>query len=324
MNFITSGILSRVDDALFSLLLMLVIQAAVMAVGVFIRKSFNPAPYAAVLMRPLAVFLCDKLNRDGRSDFALVVRGSLVFFVILAVISFVGIGLEQLFVTTGLGAYMDVFMLALLISPISVLVPAYAVSRPNARKGSYRYISQALNQNLIPSDDFGLRRAAVRAMSLSLNDWVIAPILFYLLGGMPLVCLYVSLSLFIRVTARNTPVFLSIYAYAYNVLEKLAAIICLVTVFSSSVFSAGGRPFQVLQAVGKDGLNVESFFAYAQNVTLGGSIQNRQGEKIQQGWVGPEGTTAKITRKDVIRIAIQYAISVFLVFVMLFAMYVFL
>lgn len=323
MDFFVSGILSRIDDALFAILVTFAIQFLIMIVTFISSKSFNPAPIVEILLRPMAIFLSDKLNRAGRSDFALIIRGSIVFFLILATISLVGIGLELGLVYLQFGAYMDVILLSLLLSPISVLLPAYAISHVKPRKGSYRHIAQALNQNLIISDDFGLRRASIHAMSLSLNEWLVAPILFYLLGGMPLACLFIALRLFVRIDTGERSAFHSVYAFLYRIFTQIAAVFSFLLILASSLFSSGGRPVKVLKSFRKDGLNVLSLFAYAQNLTLGGSVQNRIGQKISKPWVGPENTSAKILRRDVIRVIIQYCISLFLLISALLMTYFF-
>ena len=322
MDFLIFGVLSRVDDALFAIMLTLIIQAIMIIFVKVFHRSLNPAPAVEMILRPVAIFLCDKLNRAGRSDFALIIRGSIVFFILLALLSFAGIFAEHALVSAGLGAYMDILMLAFLLSPISILVPAYAISRPNSPKGSYLYIARALNQNLVTSDDFGLRRAAIAAISLSWSEWVIGPVLFYLIGGMPLVCLYTALGLFMRVDGGEQNAFRSIFGFMYTIFRKLSACISFMFIFASSIFSAGGRPLKMISALKESGLNSTAFFAFAQNITVGGTIHNRKGITTALGWIGPEGTSAKILRRDVIRVIIQYCITLFLLTAVLLAAYV--
>ena len=323
MNFLITGILSRVDDALFALLAAVIIHLLFIVVCYMLRKNFSPLPIVEWALRPLSLFLSDKLNREGRSAFALIIRGSIVFFILLAFISFAGIIIENSLVFVGLGAYMDTIMLMTLLSPILIIQSSLAISDENPRKGSYRYIVQSLNQNLVIADKYGLNRAACKAMVSALENWVVGPIIFYLLGGMPLVSLYVALNIFIRTNKFSDNAFTSVYGAIFIFFDRLTSIITIIFIFISSIFSAGGRPFKVFKTLRSFSFSTESAMAYAQNITLGGSFQNRHGKNIRVNWLGSDGTTAKLSRQDVLRVSLQYIVTVFLVVAVVFALFVF-
>lgn len=323
MDFLLSGILARSDDAFMALFIVITVQTIFVFLSRFIQKGVNPMPIAEMALRPIVIFLCDKLNREGRSDFALVIRGIFVFTVIFGLLTLGGIAIEQILVMFGFGIFIDIILLMLLISSVAMVPSAYAVSRVKPTKGQYRHIAQSLNINMIPADEYGLRRLAVKALCLSLTEWMLAPILFFLIGGIPMACVYFSLSLFIRINAEPRATFVSLFVYLYRGLRLFADFIASMFFMLASLFTAGGKPLQFFNGVTRHGVGALTAFAYTQNLTLGGSSQNRHGHKLNEEWIGPDGSTAKITQKDVLRVIIHYCITIFLILVSLFTLYVF-
>ena len=269
-------------------------------------------PLIEFILRSFSIGMIDKLNRPERSDFALIFRGTIVFFIIFACLCGISYALHHVMLMIGYSQYTHVVLLFLVLSPIMVLKTAYTVSVEKPAGGAYLQLSRTLNQNLIPADKHGLRRTGCKAMAVSLTEYIIAPLLFYILGGVICAYLYVSLSLFVRLSGQNSRAFTSVFTYIYKAMNFVASIIGVILIFLSSLFATGGRPLKVLRA-----LNVETAMAYAQNITLGGSFQNRMGETIKDDWVGSDGATAQLDHKDVLRVMIQYGITVFILIAIL-------
>jgi len=305
----------RIENALYVLIVTIIVQIFVMVFGVLMKKAMSPMPMIEIILRPFVINIVDKLNRSGRSDFALIIRGAITFFTIFAILCGVSYGVNIAMPLAGYPQWTHVVLLVLILSPLKVLKTAYDVSVEKPMKGSYLRLSQSLNQDLIPADKHGLRRAGVKAMALSLVEWMLAPILFYILGGVIGAYFYVSLSLFIRVSGQNSSAFTSVFRYIYKIMTMITAVIGTGVIFLSSLFSAGGKPLRVFRGF----YNVEAAMAYAQNITVGGSFQNRLGETVKADWVGADGATAKLEHKDILRVMIQYGVTVFLLVVILFA-----
>lgn len=313
----------RAFDATMAILIAIIFQHTLCRVLDVFKIKLPPMPFLEIILRPIIIFFCDKLNRHGRSDFSLVVRGAIVFLVILAMVGMPVIIYAYLAQQGSYIVYTDIFILMFVLSPFEIISPAYAISKSDPAKGQYRNIAQSLNVNMIPSDEFGLRRLAVKAMMVGYTDWLIAPVLFYLIGGVPLACMFVALSYFIRINAHQRDAFQSIFFYLYKVFNFIAGIVVCFLIAVSSIFTAGGRPLNAVKAIRMHGVNSIAVMAYTQNITLGGVIQNRHGEKIDQPWTGPDGTSAKITQKDVLRVVIHYYVMVFVTVACLFAIYVY-
>jgi cobalamin biosynthesis protein CobD/CbiB len=235
----------------------------------------------------------------------------------------IGIAIEQLLAFMGYMAWIDVFLLALILSPIACIFTCLGVSNDKKIENSYRNLARATNQNLIMSDDHGARRACAVCLSISMVEWLIAPIIFYLIGGVPFVYLYVALSMFIRISASGRAPFTSLFGFFHSVLKGIAGFISGLFITLAAIFTAGGRPLKFFKSLGVGDNKALAAFAYTQNLTLGGSYQNRHGEGIKAKWIGPSNATAKITHKDIIRLCMQYAIALFLFCVLMFAGYAF-
>ena len=287
------------------------------------KKSISPMPLIECVLRPSLIKIIDKLNRPDRSDFALIIRGTITFFIIFAILCGVSYGVNFVMPMIGYRQWTHVVSLALILSPIMIVKTAYAVSVEKPIDGSYLRLSQSLNQDLIPADKHGLRRAGCKAMALSLIEWVVAPSLFYIVGGVIGAYLYVSLSLFIRISGQESPSFISVFRYIYKATNGVSGVFGLMLIFLSSLFSTGGRPLRVFKSLKHPPIMTEAALAYAQNIALGGAFQNRLGETVKANWVGADGATAKLEHKDILRVIIQYSITVFLIVAGLLSFYLY-
>lgn len=305
LHIIATGILSRTDDALYALVAVILLQILLIIVGRFLNKILPAFPVLEMICRPAAVFLNDKLNRQNRGYYTLIIRGIIVALLTAAIIFALGIGVEHLSVMAGIGAWMDPVLLVIILSPLTAIRLAYQISFDKPSDGVYLQASHALNQNIIHADIYGHRRSAFRLLTLALGEWCIAPLFFYLIGGIPVAYMYVALSLFCRVTG-NAPAsrsFLSLMLPIWYVAALLPVMIGIIKIAVASVFAVGGNPVRTFKALryAYGGQGIEAAYAYSQNVVLGGAEQDRSGDGIKRPWIGPEHATAKLSHQDVVR-----------------------
>jgi hypothetical protein len=170
IEFFINGVDARIDDALFAVSIMVILQCLMVGYSHFSKRPFTPLPALEIIIRPITAFLIDRLNRANRSDMSLVIRG-LIVFVLIAVIS-IGFGMivEQCLYILGYGMFMDVLLLALIISPIYPAYIGFKASKANPPKKTFYYMAQGLNQNLVATDDAGQRRNGYRLMALSMVE----------------------------------------------------------------------------------------------------------------------------------------------------------
>lgn len=305
----------RIIIALYAFFAIILLQIFAMIFGKMMKRSMTPLPLFEVLLRPLVIGMVDRLNRDGRSDFALIIRGVIVFLV-LSFVVFGGMIALKMVLPINENTF-SLLVLMVFLSPITSMAIALNTSKDVPDNHALKYLARGLNQNLITTDKYGVRRSGVRLLSLSLVAWLIAPIVFFLLGGEMALCVYGMLSLFCRVVGRDG-VFTGIFSIIYKMFNGVGQIVGVCVVFLSACLSAGGRPLTVINAFQYPTRMAEAAMAYAQGITVGGAFQNRLGDKIEAPWMGASKSTAKLKHQDILRVIIQYGISVLVVFIVLF------
>lgn len=311
-------------DTFIAFSIMVFIQLTLLIISTLSGKNLSSSSIFENILRPFATTLIDKLNREGRSDFALIFRGSIVFAILSIIAVGIIIAIEFISPLIGLNGWSDIILLCLLLSPLSIIMPALGISQDNVREGQYKIMAQAVNQNLITSDKHGLRRVSFRGLSTSLIEWVVAPISLFLIGGIFIAYVYAVISIMVRLTNAQHSAFLSVYLLLYRGVHLVLSIIGCLFVGLAACFSVGGKPLSIFKSFKRPPLFVESAFAYTQNIVLGGAGQDRLGNTINAPWIGPEGATAKLEHADVICGVYQYCVSVFLIGVSLFALWAFL
>lgn len=319
MDYLVFTVIGRLDSALTALLIAVIAGIVVSVAAHYARRAVPILPLAEILFRPFAVFLVDRLNRTGRSFYALMIRGMIVF----ALLAFIILGF-CFFVRAVTSPYHgDVVLLLLLLAPVLSVFAALGLASDTHAPRSYRYVAEALNRNLVKVDEAGHRRNGFDILALSYTEWMVAPIVFYLLGGIGGAYLYATLSLFCRVTgaAQGNSNFLSICAWLWRLLRFAPYTLSVVIIGLSAIFVPKGHPLAGLKSLTSGVLAV---YAGAVGITLGGSYQDRHGQTVKQQWFGRRGTTARITRGDVMRGCYLHGIAVFIFAVILFALFAYL
>jgi len=316
-------IMVRVDVALMALILIVLLSGGLTIFAIIAKRVFLPAPIWEGIVRPITVKMIDRLNRSSRTDFALIIRGAIVFFILFALSAFLIYGVEKAMMWIGYGAYSDLILIAFILSPVAILWPAYGVSSENVQRGHYQAIAQGLNVNLVLSDKHSLRRASARSVAVALCDWVAAPMLIFIIGGVYYAYLFFVISLMVRVSGADTSPFVMVFGFLYRLFKIVMLPLLFTIIFAASFFAPGSKPLRTFGALKYPMHIAEATFAFSQTIVLGGAFQNRVGHAVNTPWVGPEGATAKLEHKDVIRVLIHYGICLFLLVVSLFALTVY-
>ena len=272
------------------------------------KQSCFAVPVAEMLLRPLAVLLVDKLNRTKRAPISLIIRGAIVALILFCV-AVAALLTVQSFLPENLS---DLVFLVLLLSPIAPLFLGLELSKEKPSEGAYRHASQALNRNIIKVDAAGHRRNVFDVFALSLSEWIIAPALFYCIGGIGAAYCYCVISLLCRIAGegKDTRLFLSVFWYVYRLLSIVPRMFASVIVILAGVFTPKAHPFYGVGVLLRAG-GVASVYAHVLGVTLGGAYQDRHGQAIDRPWVGRDGATAKLSHVDVIRGCFLQGISIF-------------
>ena len=87
LTFTHATLMARLDNILVVMGGVFLVAALCGIISLLTRRSISPMPLFEVVMRPVAVFLIDRLNRHNRGAFSLIVRGVIVYM-ILACLTF--------------------------------------------------------------------------------------------------------------------------------------------------------------------------------------------------------------------------------------------
>lgn len=209
----------------------------------------------------------------------------------------------------------EILLLSLTLSAGAVWFALFrlhtAVSKENAAKGAFYTISRSTRTNLAMSDEFTITRVGMALGARAFDKGLVAPILWYLIGGLPAAYLYAGLAALAWRFGRDG--FTKGFGQVALALEKLMgfvpSMLAGLLLAIAGVFTPTGRMSTALAALlpgpGKStyyegGLPVSSM-AYALNISLGGATQDLDGSAIKRAWAGPKGATAKLGAKHLHR-----------------------
>ncbi len=245
-----------------------------------------------------------KMDKPGRPIGDLALRGFVLCAVMMAVSFFIGRAAHygwQLWPD-----YRLVEMLCLL--PLlaggalwhSLFRVKKALESDHNIKGAFRTIALTSRSDLLQNDDFTITRIGMGLAVRLFDKGAVAPLFWFMVGGLPLAYLYAGLAAFIWRFGKDGHG--RGFANLALGLEKLMGFIpglisgLLVTI--ASLFTPTAQMTRSLGGVKAAPYNEGgwpvSAAAYGMNVTLGGATRDLEGTAIHREWVGPRGATAQL------------------------------
>ncbi|MCB1651570.1 MAG: cobalamin biosynthesis protein [Alphaproteobacteria bacterium] len=293
-----------------------------------IRGPFlgNIYPFIWQAFEKLLGRIGDKMDNPKRSPSALMFRGLLITIIALGLAFVIGQGVSLTALTTNI--FVEIVLLSLLITSgtvwFALLRLYFAMDKKQLTPGAFYDIARSTRTDLNAGDDHGIVR---RAMSLSVKSFdkgLIAPALWYLIGGFPAAIIYSALAVISwRHGREGSGSSLSAIPMA---LEKLMAFVpslyaaALITLAATFTPTAKLHKGLASWINGKNRASYEqggpalSALAWALNLSLGGPGVDLSGTPIKGAWVGPEGASAKVSHKD-LRYTIYISVISHLLFI---------
>lgn len=274
----------------------------------------------------------DKMDRSHRKRGALIFRGFLVTAFVLVITLLAAKALEHfLYLKNDL---YEIIIVSLFLSSgavwFSLLQLYFTLEKQGSSSGTFLNIARTTQTNLNNIDDFGITRYAVGLSANSFDKAMVAPALWYLIGGLPLLVIYCTLSaLAWRFGEKGLG---SGFGAVPLALEKIMGVVpsylAGFLIVSSSSLTPTAKLLDGLKVLWdkksnipyeQDGISLKAL-SWSLNITLGGPMQNLKGTKLPCEWVGPEGATAQIGHKNLGRaIWINVMAHVFFILVLLCA-----
>ncbi len=296
----------------------------------------NANPFAWEALDLLFGNAGDKLNKANRSVRDLLTRGLLFSIILISLCFVVAQQVDVHFLR-----YADLIWESLVISLFittgavwfSVLRVFFAMDKDVILEGAYFSLARSSRMNLNSTDRYGITREGVSYLAVSFDKGFVAPSLWYLIGGFPLLVLYAAASFLawrygqFGVTKGFGRVALAIekvMGYAPSLLSGFF-LYC-----ASSVTPTAKMKTAILQWWrNRDAFSYEqhgsvvSAMAWPLEISLGGPIQDLSGKVYKRAWIGPEGASAQLERHHLKRAIFMNVIAHLLFFVALLTVYVY-
>lgn len=221
----------------------------------------------------------------------------------------------------------EILLLALTLTGGTVwfaLLQLYFAMRDNkVSKGAYFTIAQSTRTDMSGSDDYGITRTGMGLAARTFDKGLVAPVLWYLLVGLPGAYLYAGLAAlswrfgkegFTKGFGKTALALEKLMGFAPHLLA--GAVMALAGLFTPT----GGMTRALIgQTFGKDKAKYEegglpvTAMAFSLNVSLGGATTDLDGSAIKRAWTGPAKASARLD-KGHLRRAIYISMMAHLLF----------
>ena len=318
----------------FALLGILLTTLGGFGLGAYIRR-FNPF-FWFVLDGMLSVPI-DRLNRPNRGVSDLILRGFLLTSFAGGIGLLIGIVFQHLSDLYPLAGVMIIIGLLPVFGSGAlwkIMLNLHKGLKYNQKMpdGLYYSLSLSTRLNLSGADDFTITRLGITTLVRSFSRSIVAPVFWYLIGGLPAAYLYSAVAymkwrtgkegyskgfgVFAEITEKIMGI---IPAYFSAMLFVIASFFTPTVSFVRALkgfltakdkqhcpYSQGGRPVSVI--------------VWALNVSLGGSVVDYDGLNLKMQWVGPPGSTAQLHSGHLKRTVYLLAVSLLLLVMILLLM----
>jgi adenosylcobinamide-phosphate synthase len=278
----------------------------------------------------------DRLNRHNRPQGDLILRGFIVTIVALALALVLGRYLEALTPLFDIYSLGKITILSLTLTSgtiwFALLRLYFAMEKKQVGQGAYYAIAHTTRRNLTAGDDYGITRAALYLSARSFDKGLVAPALWYIIGGLPAAIIYAALAALSWRFAKDG--FNTGFAAIPMALERLMGFIPSIIAAMIITAAASITPTAKLQkgiaawlghknrSPYEQGGFPLSALAWSLNVSLGGASQDISGSAIKAEWVGPDGATAQVSHRHLHRAMFINVIAHIILIASLLALYV--
>ena len=259
--------------------------------------------------------LVRRLNKQQRSPRELFLRG---VFLALAMAGFgvmIGVAVDRI-ANYSLGWLVMVLLLGVTVSamgPVRLMQRGARAAAPIDRAAVASLLRPIVRDSFDHADAHTLARRTLETGVVGLNLFFVMPVFWFLIGGAPLLMVAVMLSA-LAVAAEDAAEqapqpFVQAVRGVSGWFEIVPAWITGALVSVAALFVSRARPRQAWQVMvaqarafrpRRQGVPVAAL-AGALGVTLGGPRKHENGHSVAHGWVGAQGTSARVPRGDLQR-----------------------
>lgn len=250
-----------------------------------------------------------RLDRVQRNPNDLIMRGFFLTVMGLVLVYFMGRGAADLVKAYPLKGATEIVLLSLTMCAGSVwyaLLRFFFVLKDKKKvlKNVYYTMAISTRTDLTAADNFTMTRVGMGLAARSFDKGIVAPVIWYLIGGLPLAYIYAGVAALAWRFGRDG--FTRGFGRIPLILDELMGFVP--SAFSGFLMAGAGALtptagltraiMGLMRPEGKtpyaEGGLVITAMANALKVAMGGPIVDLDGRSIQRTWAGPKGATAKL------------------------------
>jgi adenosylcobinamide-phosphate synthase len=257
-----------------------------------------------------------RMDKSSRPKGDLIFRGFVMSAIVLAISYLVGRFLGVMAFYYPDYSIVEILALCLLLSSGAVwasLGRLYrALNEKKVTEGAYYNIARSTRSNMGKSDDYTITRIGMGLGLKAYDKGIVAPVIWYLIAGLPGAYLYAGLAAMSWRFGRDghsggfgqAPLALErLMGYIPNILSGLfVALAGLLTPTAGMSRAFKGFFASKGKASYEEGGFPVTTAAYSLDVALGGPTTDLDGFTIKRNWVGPEKATAQLGAKHLHRV----------------------
>lgn len=249
-----------------------------------------------------------RLDRVQRKPGDLMLRGMLLTFVVMVLFWIAGTGAQGVVIRFSFGGWTEIILLSLCLSAgaiwFALLQLFFAMREKKTSKNAYYVLSRTTRTDFSGADDFTLTRVGMALAARGFDKGVVAPVLWYLIGGLPLAFIYCGLAALAWRFGRDG--FTKGFGRVALALEQLMGFVPnilagLLMAAAGLLTPTGGMTRALIGLTRTDrripyaegGLPV-SAMADSLHVALNGPSVDLDGRTLKRRWAGPDGATARL------------------------------
>jgi adenosylcobinamide-phosphate synthase len=220
---------------------------------------FRIVPHPVVLIGRAIALFDRRLNREARSSETRRRRGVFTLLFLVVAAALVGLALSLLAARFGRwGGLIEIIVVAILVAQRSlhdhVARVMLALDRDGLAAGRVA-VSHIVGRDPASLDVHGVARAGIESLAENFSDGVVAPVLFYLVAGLPGLLVYKTVNTLDSMIGHKTPRHMAFgWASARfdDLLNLIPARIAGVLVGLAALFVPRGRPLKALGTMVRD------------------------------------------------------------------------
>lgn len=299
-------------DAVFDPFLILALALVMDAYLGEMRFLFRFIPHPVVALGRLIGWFDGKLNRPNRGEAARKVRGVFTLVVLCAFTGAIGFAVQKAAATAPYGWALDLFLLITLIAQRSLYDHVKAVAdglREGGLAGGRAAVSMIVGRDPNSLDEHGVSRAAIESCAENFSDGVVAPVFWYVVGGLPGIMVYKTVNTLNSMIGHLNPYYRSFgWASARfdDLLNLIPARLAGVILAVAAAFVGSAKPGAALATMLRDARKHRSPNAGWPEAAMAGALglalagPRRYGTAVvPDPWIG--AGTARATEKDIRR-----------------------